>query len=1100
MIEALEPRVALSAAGLVPLGAQPTGALSGKIVFTSGGHGWQWSTTLGRYATDRGDNLEIVEDFGNQEQMTAYVDYLFRAGATIVPMRPVGRQVNEVVVDNDSPGATFTGAWSNSSSTRYYDEDYGAGADAVPYRFAATSATETATATYTPNIPQEGFYPVYTWVLRGTDRTNQLYRVNHSGGSTEVRVDHSMVGSGWVYLGTYHFEAGSSAASGSVTISNEGAAGNVVIADAIRFGNGVGDSTVSGGPNPSGFPREDENSWHWIARSIGVGTSLSTAIGSANNVSAPSNFAEYMNADTNPFGSSVYVSFHSNAAGGRGAVGLIDTDQATPNQDDLALYLGRQINQDMQALNGQFEHDWSTRTTHTFSGGFGEIDLDLDAEMDATIIEVAFHDQSQDAQLMRDPRVRDQLGRSTYEGTLEYFDVHGGLNAPTTVPSAPVNVRAESNASGEATLSWNAGPTGVHGHAATGYRIYASSNGYGFDGGTFVAGGATTSVTLSGYDPALPYYFKVVAVNAGGESKGSEVLAVAANGGARRVLIVNGFDRLERTQNFRYPYAYTGDGLVDRTWSRYSNSFDYTVQMATAIHANAPDIQVNSASNEAVVNGSVNLDNYDAVMWILGEESTSTDTFNPTEQAKVTAYLAQGGKLFVSGSEIGWDLDAQGGGASFFNNTLKADYVADDAATYSVNANSSPGSIFTGLSFSFSSGAAFSSLTSQTYNVDAPDRISPQGGAAAALNYSSGAGAAGIQYTDVGSGSQIVLLAFPFETITTPANRVAVMERVIGYFQLTEAPSEIEIVLDNGDGPAVYTETGEWTTSGLTGYNGGDFRYANVGAEATAQWRFTAPFAGNAEVFVQYRSTANRASEATYEIDTGNGVQLATANQTTNSLEWVSLGAYFFQPGQRTITLNALTSSGGTAVNADAVRIVLTAGTAPDADFDEDGLVDGADFLAWQLGVGAADPTPEQGDANGDGAVDGDDLAVWQEQFGSIAELGLVSTGASLSASSQAVAGEYASFDYVAAAQHELSLHGWGGSARAVYELDAVSESSAESWDSARREPRPTGDAGSGLSIGSWFSARRAPRPPAEAGAVDAAFASEDWRLIDPLF
>src|SRR5688572_4523083 len=74
--EPLEPRVVMSAAGLVPVGEQPEGPLSGKIVYTSGGHGWQWNTTLNRFATDRGDNNEIIEDFGNQEQMSLYADYL----------------------------------------------------------------------------------------------------------------------------------------------------------------------------------------------------------------------------------------------------------------------------------------------------------------------------------------------------------------------------------------------------------------------------------------------------------------------------------------------------------------------------------------------------------------------------------------------------------------------------------------------------------------------------------------------------------------------------------------------------------------------------------------------------------------------------------------------------------------------------------------------------------------------------------------------------------------------------------------------------------------------------------------------------------------
>jgi hypothetical protein len=1064
--ETLEPRIALAAAGLVPVGAQPTGPLTGKIVYTSAGHGWQWNTTLNRYATDRGDNNEIIEDFGNQEQMTAYVDYLFRAGATIVPMRPVGRQLNQVVVDNDSPGVVFTGSWSNSSSTRYYDEDYGAGVDAVPYRFASTSAgAETAAATYTPNIPQEGLYPVYTWVLWGPDRTSQLYRVNHSGGATEVRVDHSRVGSGWVYLGTYHFESGSSPTSGSVMISNQGTAGNVVIADAIRFGNGIGDSTVSGGPNASGFPREDENSWHWIARSTGVGTTLTTAIGSGvNNVSAPSNFAEYMN--DSPFGSSVYIGFHSNAGGGRGARGLIDSDQGTPNQSSLATYTGRQINQDMQALNGVFEHDWITGVPHTFSGGFGEIDLGSNAEFDATIIEVGFHDSALDAQLMRDPRVREQLARSTYEATLEYFDNFGDLNAPTTTPSAPINVSAVSNATGEVTISWNAGPTGVSGAAATGYRIYASTSGYGFDGGTVVAGGATNTMTLTEYDPALPYYFKVVATNAGGESKASEVMAVIANGGLQRVLIVNGFDRFERTQNFRYPYAHTGDGLVDRVWPRYNNSFDYTVQVASALHAHGAGILVNSSSNERVINGAVDLTAYDAVMWILGEESTAHDTFNATEQALVTAYLAQGGKLFVSGSEIGFDLDAQGGGTAFFNNTLKADYLSDDAGAYNVTA--APGSIFTGLGLSFSNGSQFSSLTSQTYNVDAPDRINPLGGATAALNYTSGSGAAGIQYTDAGNGSQIVMLAFPFETITTAANRAAVMERVIQYFQLSTLPSEIEVVLDNGDGASVYSETGSWQTSTLTGYNGTDFRFANVGSDATAQWRFTAPFAGQAEVFVQYRASASRATNAAYAIDTGSGVEMASVDQTTNSLTWVSLGTFFFQPGQRTITLNALASSDGNAVNADAVRIVLTAGAEPDADFDGNGQVDGHDFLAWQRGLGAAAATPEQGDADGDSDVDGEDLVIWQSQFGEGAAGGALASASSLAAAEETTLAGPTTAQLVSLAQFDMLL---GEAATPKRNAPNVEESPIDSFSRAVAEP---------------FHTFEESRPAVAAGSADA--------------
>ncbi len=54
------------------------------------------------------------------------------------------------------------------------------------------------------------------------------------------------------------------------------------------------------------------------------------------------------------------------------------------------------------------------------------------------------------------------------------------------------------------------------------------------------------------------------------------------------------------------------------------------------------------------------------------------------------------------------------------------------------------------------------------------------------------------------------------------------------------------------------------------------------------------------------------------------------------------------------------------------------------ADFDSDGDIDGADFLAWQRGFGILAPnaSPSDGDANGDQAINGVDLGIWESQFG----------------------------------------------------------------------------------------------------------------------
>ncbi|MEM8945808.1 MAG: trypsin-like serine protease [Planctomycetota bacterium] len=51
-----------------------------------------------------------------------------------------------------------------------------------------------------------------------------------------------------------------------------------------------------------------------------------------------------------------------------------------------------------------------------------------------------------------------------------------------------------------------------------------------------------------------------------------------------------------------------------------------------------------------------------------------------------------------------------------------------------------------------------------------------------------------------------------------------------------------------------------------------------------------------------------------------------------------------------------------------------------DADFNQDGDVDGHDLLVWQRGFGT-EGTLDTGDANGDGIVDQGDLLIWQNQL-----------------------------------------------------------------------------------------------------------------------
>jgi cytochrome c len=74
----------------------------------------------------------------------------------------------------------------------------------------------------------------------------------------------------------------------------------------------------------------------------------------------------------------------------------------------------------------------------------------------------------------------------------------------------------------------------------------------------------------------------------------------------------------------------------------------------------------------------------------------------------------------------------------------------------------------------------------------------------------------------------------------------------------------------------------------------------------------------------------------------------------------------------------------GGNVDAQLVRINFVGEPRIDsADFDGNGITDGADFLRWQRALGAeGGATRANGDANRDGAVSAADLAIWRETFG----------------------------------------------------------------------------------------------------------------------
>jgi spore germination protein YaaH len=268
-------------------------------------------------------------------------------------------------------------------------------------------------------------------------------------------------------------------------------------------------------------------------------------------------------------------------------------------------------------------------------------------------------------------------------------------------------------------------------------------------------GGAQRSVEIGGLIADVTYYVRMVAVDSMHirASDTSDTYAVRTGVG-KSYLIVDGFDRTTGSYNLpRHDFgARYGDALA-----------------SSGVHFDCAD-------NESIQQGMVQLSSYDGVVWFVGDESTADLSLNSIEQVLIQSHLQSGGRLFITGSELGYDL---GRSASpnyvplFYANYLKAVYGGDKAATTTYSGASS--SAFVGIAGSFGT----------VYPEDYPDYITAAGGSQPALMYSASQVAA-VQYEGTfGTGTAIAKLVyagFAVETIGTAVARAALMSRVVGYF------------------------------------------------------------------------------------------------------------------------------------------------------------------------------------------------------------------------------------------------------------------------------------------------------------------------------
>jgi hypothetical protein len=551
-----------------------------------------------------------------------------------------------------------------------------------------------------------------------------------------------------------------------------------VSADAVRWGGGMGDFARHT-HGVSGRPRWEEEAVLNL-QFYGMGRSGLHYTGDDDEEGGWSDRPQYAQWEHSikdgGVEDAIYIAWHTNAFNGA-ARGLSSFrhSSATAASTTLQTIMHNKL---YNAINTQWftGETWTVRSKNVQN--FGEnSQSSLGSNLPGFLLEGLFHDNEQDSTAYNEPEFRMLVARAFTQGIIDYFNGRDGTSLPYP-PATPVNFRVESLGNGQARLSWSPGLSGgYNGGSATSYRVYRGSNGFGFDDGTVVNG---TTTTLTGLPAAgQAEYFRVAAVNAGGQSFPTETLA--ASDGSAGVLIVNGFDRNQRSLIPTLTVTNAGSGLL-RHDPRNFQAFNYIIEHAEAI---APSgLRISSTSNEPVANGTISLGDYALVVWIGGEEATNDDAVSAAEQTRLSTYLNANGKLFISGAEIGWDLGrsgvSSGTDVAFYNNALRTAYVADDAGTYNVTGTA--GGPFAGVgtfSFSPASGAR--------YDAEFPDVIATSGGSQVALTYSGGTGgAAAVSYN---SGSKVISLGFPFETIATDANRLAVMQAALAFFDASSPTS-----------------------------------------------------------------------------------------------------------------------------------------------------------------------------------------------------------------------------------------------------------------------------------------------------------------------
>ena len=822
-----------------------TRGLEGNHIALWQSHGKYYINDKNKWGWQRPRLFCTTEDQFTQSFILPYLlPMLENAGANVFTPRERDTQKREVIVDNDGSlsrdggqGSLYLDVksrkarWEQTSQPGFAQRKRIYQDNENPFltgtaRFAKTEKKkDKAFAEWVPDIPETGEYAVYVsyQTLPGSV-SDAKYLVFHNGGVTEFKVNQQIGGGTWVYLGTFTFDKGRNDY-GMVVLSNESKEKGVVCADAVRFGGGMGN--IARGGQTSGLPRYLEGarySAQWAGMPYSVYGGYEGKNDMNDDINARSRTVNYLAGKSvfNPAEEGLGIPFemsmalHSDAGFSKeneiiGTLGIYTTNfnngRLNAGTDrhasrDLSDVLLTQLQRDIRST---FNVDWTRRSL--WNRNYSETRLPA---VPSTIVELLSHQNFADMRLGHDPNFKFTVGRALYKAILQYIcNQHGKEYMVQPLPVSHFAIRFGKKKN-TLELSWQGKEDPLEPTAKPReYIVYTRIGRGGFDNGVRVSSPFHT-VKI---EPGIVYSFKVTAVNRGGESFPSEILAAyKAKREKGQILIVNGFDRIsgpavidtpetvgfDLSQDPGVPYLYDislcgtqqnfnrkeagkrlGESREEYEGMKIiGNTFDYPFIHGKAIQA-AGNYSFVSCSDEAVEKGILSLEDYPIVDYILGLEkednssnparNTYYKTFSSPMQRILTSYCQSGGHLLVSGAYVGSDMDSSQGNKEFIQNILKyrhGNSLKTDGDKIAVR----------GLGHTFTLPRL---PNEQSYPVTSPDCILPMSPAFPVMTYATGNASAAVAYQ--GSDYRTFIMGFPFESIREETSRNAIMASILRF-------------------------------------------------------------------------------------------------------------------------------------------------------------------------------------------------------------------------------------------------------------------------------------------------------------------------------